>query len=89
MKDVDYLVMKEIAKILIRKGVITSDEVQVAVENLRRVSASAANNFSMLALEASTMSPSEFEADFRRRQMRERTAFIERQGKGDGGNSGD
>lgn len=89
MKDVDYLVMKEIAKILIRKGVITSDEVQVAVENLRRVSASAANNFSMLALEASAMSPSEFEADFRRRQMRERTAFIERQGKGDGGNSGD
>ncbi|WP_395393052.1 hypothetical protein WBP07_17910 [Novosphingobium sp. BL-8A] len=89
MKDVDYLVMTELAKILIRKGVITPEEIAIGVDDLARVSRTASTNLHMLALEASAMSASEFEADYRRRQMRERTAFLDRRRKDDGGKSED
>lgn len=89
MQDVDYLVFKAIAKILIRKGIISPEEIDVAVDNLERVSPEAAHNLTMLALQASSMSASEFEADFRRRQMRERTALLHKEVQRNGGNADD
>lgn len=85
MQDVDYLVFKAIAKILIRKGIITAEEMEVEVDNLQRVSPDAAHNLEMLWMSAHSMTASEFEADYRRRQMRERTALLEGKAKPDGG----
>ncbi|WP_260923426.1 hypothetical protein [Novosphingobium sp. 9] len=89
MQDTDYLVMKELMKILIRKGIITEEDISVGVDELARISQTASTNLHMLALEASSMSASEFEADYRRRQMRERTAWLEKQAQRNGGKSED
>jgi len=89
MQDVDYLVFKAIAKILIRKGIITADDIELEVDDLQRVSPDAAHNLEMLWMSAHAMTASEFEADYRRRQMRERTAFIDRQRRPDGGKEDD
>jgi hypothetical protein len=79
MHDNDYWVMKALAKILIRKGVIDDNDIRDAAEGLKRVGfETAAHNLTMIALEAHSVTASEFEADFRRRQMIERTAMINR-----------
>lgn len=86
MQDDDYLVMKALAKILIRKGVISRDEIHDAAEDLERIGMdTAAHNLTMVALEAESMTASQFEADYRRRQMVERTALLEKQRKPDDG----
>lgn len=86
MQDSDYQVMKSLAKILIRKGVITRDEIHDEVDELERTSQSkAAHSLTIIALEAEAMTASQFEADYRRRQMVERTAYLEKQRKPDDG----
>lgn len=79
MQDTDYLVFTSIAKILIRKGVITPEEIEGEIDELGRVNSDAAHNLTVLAMQAQSMTASEFEADYRRRQMRERTAWLEQQ----------
>ncbi len=79
MQDDDYSVMCAIAKILIRNGVISEDDITGEADNLARTGRPmASHNLTMLLIEAQAMSASEFEADYRRRQMVERTAYLNR-----------
>lgn len=89
MQDADYLVFKALAKILIRKGIITQNDVNIEAAELARYSQTASHNLEMLLFEANAPTASDHEADFRRRQMRERTAWLEKQAKNDGGKAED
>lgn len=89
MDDADYHVMMSLAKIMLRKGLITPDEIYDEIDEMESVSPKAAESLLILVLEAESMSASEFEADYRRRQMRERTAYIEKHRKPDGGKTSD
>jgi hypothetical protein len=83
MQDADHWVMKSIAKILIRNGVISQDEIMQEVDDLERHGLDEASRaLFVLALEAESMSAAEYEADFRRRQIVERTAYIAKRSEG-------
>lgn len=83
MQDADHWVMRSIAKILIRKGVISQDEIMQEVDDLERLGLDDASRaLFVLILEAESMSAAEYEADFRRRQMIERTAYIAKKSEG-------
>jgi len=87
MQDDDYHVLSALARILIRNGSISIDELADESDEMKRKGhETAGHNLLCLAIEASTMSASEFEADYRRRQMVERTAYITKI-KPDGGKS--